>query len=721
MKTLLIDNYDSFSRILFQYLWEVNGTEPIFIHNDACSLAQIKQLHFDNILISPGPGHPGVDADFGICREVIENFLDVPILGICLGHQGLGLSVGAKIVHAPKVMHGKLSKIIHSGQGLFQNLPNHFSAIRYHSLVIEKKLPPEKMVITATAEDDHQIMGIQIKDRPAYGLQFHPESIGSEYGKLFLENFRKITAETIHPKNGLNRLSSAERPTDMGPAAINVTSVKTESLANPHVLHLPWRDPENVFQLLFQKNDSSLPVFWLDSLLAPVEGESLTSYMGMGVTLLELGNENSRLKRFQPAGNNFVITKEFVGSPLDFLNSNLNATVTNTLPGPFSGGWVGYLGYELQGQFLKPDRILAFNHTDQTVTAFLPNDYTSLESDAVHDKNLKYWFENLPSLWEIIPISPRVLEFDQSLVHSPLDLKLPWHFFIPKNLYLQSIQKLKTDIQNGETYEACLTNEVSVKANVDPFLVYQILRRTNPAPYAAFLQFPKRTILSASPERFLKMDASQFISSRPIKGTRRRGQTEIEDAALIHELENNPKDQSENLMIVDLVRHDLSTVCELGSVQVTELMKVEKHPTVLQLVSTVVGKLAKGKNAIDLIRACFPGGSMTGAPKIRTMQLLAREENRERGVFSGGLGYIGSNGCVDLGMVIRTLVYQNEEYSIGCGGAILAESDPLAEWDEILLKAFASQRAVEWALSYVNVSAQLMNTDADLDREESRG
>ena len=205
-------------------------------------------------------------------------------------------------------------------------------------------------------------------------------------------------------------------------------------------------------------------------------------------------------------------------------------------------------------------------------------------------------------------------------------------------------------------------------------------------------------VLSASPERFLKLDARGNLASRPIKGTRPRGADAEADAALRAELAGNAKDRSENLMIVDLVRNDFGKVCALGTVAAPEMMKVETHPNVLQLVSTVTGRLAEGETALSAVRACFPGGSMTGAPKKRTMELLAAAERRPRGIFSGAMGYLGFDGAMDLGMVIRTLVHVNGEYRVGCGGAILSESDPEAEFAEAMLKAAAPMHAVELAV-----------------------
>lgn len=743
MKTLIIDNYDSFSRILFQYLWEINGSEPLFLENNSCSLAELKKLRFDNIVISPGPGHPGREGDFGICAKVIQTFLETPILGVCLGHQGLGISAGAKVVRAQTVMHGKPSRILHSSEGIFQNLPNGFLAIRYHSLVIEKATSPKNLIITATSEDDDQIMGIQIKNRPAFGVQFHPESIGTEGGKRLLENFRRLSEthlglEKIILSSQTDGISSDVK--SLGTPFITenksfATFTPKNLSSNLLQINLPWLDPEIVFESLFQSKESfTSPVFWLDSLTQAVEGERLISYMGSGKNVLELGNKTSEFKIFQPGQNNFLLHKSFSGDPFDFFESNLSDTVTEGLPNEFRGGWVGYFGYELNqstlglkvapenlvasvekktmplGLFLEPDRIMEFDHQTKTVHVFLPK--TSIGEAPVE------WLGKLSHLWEKLSVEGEQgpVKFPQKLFASVCESAakkrsaLSWKLFTPQIAYEKSIRNLQSAIREGESYEACLTNQLTCEAEIHPFKVYQILRRTNPSPYAAYLQFPQGTILSASPERFLKLGSDGEISSRPIKGTRKRGKSEIEDQELIQELKQNPKDKSENLMIVDLVRHDFGKICEMGTVQVADMMKVEKHPTVLQLVSTVSGTLAAGKNALDAVRACFPGGSMTGAPKLRTVQLLAAEEKRDRGVFSGALGYLGQNGSMDLGMVIRTLVFQSGTYTIGCGGAILSESDPTSEFEEILLKAFASQRAVEWSLA---MSKAIESQDVD--------
>jgi para-aminobenzoate synthetase len=699
VETLLIDNYDSFSRILFQYLWEVNGVEPIFIHNDEWTLERIRQETFDNILISPGPGRPDQGKDFGVCSAVIEAFPDKPILGVCLGHQGIGMVAGARVIAAPAVRHGKASRILHDGTGLFAGLPQGFMAVRYHSLVIEPASVPENLIITATAEDDGQIMGVQIQNRPCYGVQFHPESFGSEGGKSLLSNFRDITARLGN--------TTGHRP-------VPVPSVKPLPSFSPvprylEIRELPWQDPETVYTGLFKDKPAA---FWLDSLVPPVPGERMFTYMGSGPKLLEVKQNAINFWESASNGSSYAVKQTQLGNPLEFIKRYMHDTESPLLPetsaykGQFQGGLVGYFGYEFNQNppmpvaplalpdalFLEPDRILAFDHGAQKVFAFLPTQAGEPLLEA------KTWLESVASIWNSFPaISLRVSRSGSESTDRQV-LKLPWRLSADKQEYLASIQRLQTAILAGETYEACLTNETMLVDDADPFLVYQLLRRTNPAPYAAYLHFPQGNILSASPERFLRLDGQGKLTCRPIKGTRRRGTTFEEDGQLKADLSVNAKDQSENLMIVDLVRHDFAKVCALGSVQVPESRVVETHPTVFQLVSSVSGQLEKGQTACDALQACFPGGSMTGAPKRRTMELLQAQEKRARGVFSGGLGYLGWDGAMDLGMTIRTLVHSHGVFAIGCGGAILAESDPEAEFSEAMLKAFASQRAVELAV-----------------------
>jgi para-aminobenzoate synthetase len=250
------------------------------------------------------------------------------------------------------------------------------------------------------------------------------------------------------------------------------------------------------------------------------------------------------------------------------------------------------------------------------------------------------------------------------------------------------------EITQGETYEVCMTNMVEVHQSVNAMQTYVNLRLISPVPYGAFMQFPDLAILSASPERFMTISKDGDVESRPIKGTRPRGETPELDEDLRQDLATNEKDLSENLMIVDLLRNDLNRVCEIGSVRVPSLFAVVTYPLVHQLVSTVQGKLRPGVSGVKAVQSAFPGGSMTGAPKIRTMQIIDRLEKGPRGVYSGAMGWIGLSGAVDLSIVIRTIVVTGDVASFGIGGAIVALSDPEEEFVETLVKSRAMLSAL---------------------------
>ena len=262
-----------------------------------------------------------------------------------------------------------------------------------------------------------------------------------------------------------------------------------------------------------------------------------------------------------------------------------------------------------------------------------------------------------------------------------------------KEEYKQTIDRMISYIIEGDIYIANMTQQLEAASRKDPYEVYRYLRTHNPAPFAGYFNYGAFQIVSASPERFLQVKQG-IVETRPIKGTRKRGATTEEDAALKQELQDSSKDRSELLMIVDLERNDLNHVCEPGTVEVTEHFAVETYATVFHLVTTIVGKLKKNLPIMELIQAAFPGGSITGAPKIRAMEIIDELEHDRRGLYTGSMGFLSLDGNCDLNIVIRTAVYQNGVYHLGVGGGITCESEPEFEYEETLQKARAVLEAI---------------------------
>jgi para-aminobenzoate synthetase len=369
------------------------------------------------------------------------------------------------------------------------------------------------------------------------------------------------------------------------------------------------------------------------------------------------------------------------------------------------GGYVGYLGYELKADCGSPN----VHSSDMPDAAMmLANRVVAVD----HTKNLTYVFALCRGE---DPEAERWLDATEELIASaiaapPAERPLAppsepgghvtFHSGRGRERYLADIAKSQAELLAGESYEVCLTDQFSTDASPEPFDLYRQLRRSNPSPFSAFLQLGENTIVSSSPERFISVDRERQVMARPIKGTVSRVEDPDADRAVREELEADEKTYAEHLMIVDLLRNDLGVVCDVDSVEVPHLMVVEPYATVHQMVSTIVGHLEEGRSAVDCVRATFPGGSMTGAPKERTMEIIDDLEQEARGVYSGSIGYFGADGHTDLNIVIRTIVMRRGgRTTIGAGGAIVMQSDPEEEFDEILLKARAPMAAIARTLT----------------------
>ncbi|QBJ94605.1 aminodeoxychorismate synthase component I [Rhodococcus sp. ABRD24] len=700
IRTLLIDNYDSFTYNLYSLLSEVNGVPPCVVKNDA-EWASVDLDAFDNIVISPGPGRPDRVRDFGISARAIANRA-IPVLGVCLGHQGLCHLFGSTVGLAPVPMHGRLSPIRHVGTGLFDSIPSPFEGVRYHSLIVED-LPPELEPLAWT--DEGLLMAARHRRYPLWGVQFHPESICTQYGRKLLANFRDLTPA---------RTATAPAE-DNEPVPQNRIDAHTE--APPYVVRSVRVDravdPQAVYTLLFANGPES---FWLDGSAAR-EPESRFSVMG------DCSGPFAEYLTYRVAETTVCVRRQ--GRPeerinqrfFDYIDEQVRARAVPPnpdLPFAFGLGYVGYLGYELKADagsqlvHTSPNADAAFVFADRAVVIDHLGGccYLLALSDDPDDPRVREWFAHTES---------ELCKLDEAVESPPphplvkIDEDTKPRLRHDRDAYLALVGQCLDEIRSGESYEVCLTNAASVDRVIDPLQSYETLREISPTPYSALLKFSGLSVLSASPERFLRIGIDRVVESKPIKGTRPRHADDKRDAALRQDLLDSEKDRAENLMIVDLVRNDLSRVCVPGSVHVPKLFDVETYAPVHQLVSTVRGTLRSDVSSVDCVRAAFPGGSMTGAPKLRTMEIIDKLEEGPRGVYSGAIGYFSINGTADFSIVIRTMVATADEVTFGVGGAIVALSDPEEELEETMVKAVTMRRCL---------SVTAADAD-DLDRPDS--
>lgn len=353
---------------------------------------------------------------------------------------------------------------------------------------------------------------------------------------------------------------------------------------------------------------------------------------------------------------------------------------------PFVGGAVGYFSYDLnrhleelpnwaQDDLNLPDLYLAFYDWG------IVYDHFKKETSLVY-------MEKREAVDKAVQIKKILLKEgkEDPLKVYPKKAKLKSNF--NQKSYLEAVKKAKEYIFKGDIFQVNLSQRLEAPLFLSPFSLYKVLQEINPSPFAAFLGFEDSTIVSSSPERFLKVQNKE-VETRPIKGTRPRGRNPQEEEKLYWELFFSEKDRAENVMIVDLERNDLGKVCKVGSVKVQELFRVEKYATVLHLVSIVKGILRKNVGLIDLLKATFPGGSITGAPKVRAMEIIEELEPTKRNVYTGSIGYLSFNKRMDLNIAIRTFILKEDTAFFQVGGGIVADSDPEAEYQETMDKAKA--------------------------------
>jgi para-aminobenzoate synthetase component 1 len=364
---------------------------------------------------------------------------------------------------------------------------------------------------------------------------------------------------------------------------------------------------------------------------------------------------------------------------------------------PFCGGAIGYFGYDLARRL---ENLPALADDAEKIPDLAIGIYDwAVVIDHVERKSWLVGQGRDPDTdikWDGLVRGFSAPPPERSRV--PFRITSPVSSNMTRQSYSRAFQRIHDYIRNGDCYQVNLAQRFGAAASGDPWLAYQALRVINPAPFSAYLSTPYAQILCASPERFLKVQDGR-VETRPIKGTRPRAGHPRLDAELVEALRQSEKDRAENVMIVDLLRNDLSKNCALGSVKVPRLFEVESFATVHHLVSTVTGELKPGRDALDLLRGCFPGGSITGAPKLRAMQIIEELEPHRRGVYCGAIGYIGFDGNMDLNIAIRTLVYSAGVIRCSAGGGIVADSRLDDEYQETFDKAAAMLKLLQQSAS----------------------
>ncbi|KAI8823200.1 glutamine amidotransferase of anthranilate synthase [Fimicolochytrium jonesii] len=674
LRTLIVDNYDSYTFNLYQYCCSALGRDellPVVIRNNQFTW------------------------DFGICADLLKHAA-VPILGVCLGHQGLAAISGGQVVHAAEPFHGRTSPVTHTSHT--HTRPPHQSLRHAQEPVQCSQVSfacclagrldheawlfglPECLKIIATtkgkAGEPDVIMGLEHREKPIWGVQFHPESICTEDGSRIIENFHTLAARywETHGKrpHDARDMTREFQTLSVLPEPLTTRTNTTDDMnAKKPIIHArrlktPYVDAERVFTEMFSGEEVA---FWLDS--AKLFDRILYRQTHRNPHSPHPAHPpHPPNNPPPPPSETFFTYISTLLSTRGLHTATLHPTSTsNSPPFPFTCGLVGLFG-EMKEESLGRD--------------------VAAKTKARGRKH--FGVENGGSV-------PDAAGRNSSIT-TPHDSPT-FTLAHPHPTYLTNVHTALREITNGETYEVCLTTRISTPlppSHPDPYTLYTHLRAHNPAPYGAFLRLGANlSIASSSPERFMRVEQDATVSMKPIKGTAKRAERtpgEPEDAwtrrdeAVRRALEGDEKNRAENLMVhsrPDPKRpeHHLPPAHRLRA----RLMHVESYATVHQLVTTVQGRLRTELNAVDAVMHSFPPGSMTGAPKLRTVDILETLEKAPRGPYSGVLGYFSLTGAAEFSVVIRTAVVTRDEISVGAGGAIIALSDPEEEYREMLLKA----------------------------------
>jgi para-aminobenzoate synthetase len=694
MKILLIDNYDSFTYNVYQYLKEMKN-EVICTRNDKISIKEIEEMNPDIIFISPGPGNP---RSAGICLEVVKYFGGkISIFGICLGHQVIGEAFGGKIVHAKELYHGKTSEILTNANGVFENLQSEFKATRYHSLVVEKETLPDCFEVTCQTSDG-EIMGIKHKNYNIEGVQFHPESIMTEIGKKILLEFLQRTKRIIG-KDFINK----------------ITKYEDENIIKFNELNCVKKIGVKQYALKFNIKDNFLGIFenirakygeCNCTILDSVDGPAVDcgkSYIGV-FPKYELIISNSRMKistdnrcicdifienfkeLYDIKEEDFNLKGHKFSDIYPIISTIFKAKKMHDVDINFSNGLIGVFSYEYLHYIEKID------NKNKSVLKFPDVHLKYFSTILQYDKNtseLVVINNEIPGIEQTKLDIERLLDEKENLIKNDIDNNGIQHskseIFsnMTKEEFFSRVARAKQYIKEGDIFQIQIGRRLHVKENIKPFDVYKKLRRLNPTPYMFYWECEDYQLISNSPELQLKVENGKIII-RPIAGTSKgKGKTKEEAQLLKQELENNPKEQAEHIMLVDLARNDIGRIATSGSVRVSKLMKTEEFSHVFHLISSVEGEILGEINTMKLFESTFPAGTLTGAPKVRAMEIINELENEERGPYGGAFGFFEFNGNILSSIIIRTILRKEEDLYLHASAGIVADSKDYLEWNEI--------------------------------------
>ena len=737
---LYIDAYDSFANNIIVLLRRLLNAKVEVIRIDEPQFSRTNQssffeyiCQFDAVIAGPGPGTPEKAEDIGLIANLwnLPEKYTVPVLGICLGFQSLVLSHGGSIYRLENPQHGIVTHVVHSNRSIFKGIGD-VRVTQYNSLAVKlddareylqplayhRDLGTNSLILSAVCHRDPQ--------KPHWGVQFHPESVCTNAAGA--EIVRNWWQETL-------KWNQTHRQTKARQASVNDTSRETprpRSATSRAPADGSSRSVSIQYKLIA---DNSISVDRLKD-IADLTGchllllESVQKAPGVPIhpetgrfTIAGFCNEETKRILYYTSnsrvevrnGLNEILNEQGPTDLWKYLKvflSSLNIMGRGDKESPFWGGLLGFVSYEtalesiaVEGtiQCARPDVCLAFVER-------------SIVIDNVANR---IWIQSTKSEdddW-LAKVHLALTGSDEGdhavLIEDPLPLKAANICLPEKEAYAQSVRTCKEEIRAGNSYELCLTTEgvlslpAATTKSDHAWKLYERLRELNGAPFAAYLRFGAEgsesavSGVSSSPERFLSWDRKGHFQFRPIKGTLKKtpGMTQ-EQAERYFE---STKERAENLMIVDLIRHDLNGVLPFGEAQTTKLMSVEEYATVYQLVSVVEGNLSfqtEYTTGVDVLAASLPPGSMTGAPKKRSCELLREiEQNRTRGIYSGVIGYLDVGGGGDFSVAIRTAFSWDQEqrdgydfWHIGAGGAITAQSDENAEYAEMLTKLEAVLR-----------------------------